>query len=267
MLGDDPRIHSDSAKGIKQPRTQMGFMGGKPPKAMNTSDRKDAENEALNMIYNGDSMEKIVEEIMEKFGVTEEEAQDIVSKAETTRNRMEGPEDEMMDDELDTDGDGVPDADDCDPYDPDKQDDDVEMTEIGDFLARQQRMAPSDADDTVTEVEEITKDVKEGPTAFTKIRRAGKVAFGKVSQLVTDYREDRENFKQQLHDLSDSQLKEAAVRFQGSGGGFFGGGENPFTKEAVRRIKEGKKFDEQVKTAQISEKDGQSDGFSIKDLL
>lgn len=253
LLGGDPKIHSDSAKGIKQAHGQSGFMAGGPPKSNQGTSTK-AEAFALDLIDNGDDMDDVVREIMSEFNMSQEEAEQVYSDADNTRIRMEGP----------------------DNYDDEEEEvmtvneDDGGFTGVDEFVEQTERHAPTDADDSFTEIEEITKDLPEQeqkPSAFTKIRRAGKVAFGSISKLAHDYKEDKDSFKQQLHDLSDSQLKEAAVRFQGSGSGLLGGTNNPFTGEAVRRIKEGKQFDDSIKKAQTGENESGSDGFSLKELF
>ena len=150
----------------------------------------------------------------------------------------------------DRDGDGVPDYADCEPDNPNKQDN-LEVLEVDDFLARQTRLKPSQADVPVTEIE--LQDVPKTESAFSKVFKAGKKAGATAVKSGESYLKTRADDKKQLQALSNEQLKQKAIATEES---FFGG--NKYKTELLRRIQARKKLDKELQSAEAKEQSGDS---------
>lgn len=111
---------------------------------------------------------------------------------------------------IDTDGDGVADILDCQPQNPDRQDD-------------------------FEDIDEFTDRVANKPSLGTRLSTLGKQGVKYVSDLNKARVEKRDAFEAEITNLNDKQLRELAVRHRDTGI-FFSG--NPYEDELVRREKE-----------------------------
>ena len=138
----------------------------------------------------------------------------------------------------DSDGDFIPDIDDCQPDNPDKQDD-FEVREVGDFLARQKSLSPSSADAPVSEIG--FQAVPEKPSLVSRAFEAGKKVGAGAYRTGKSLVKTAQEQKAELHSMSGSQLKEKAIATQASAFG-----NNRYEQELLRRIKAKKRLDEKI---------------------